>query len=46
LVARIITLTDLASPNHVLKGLPNFYTLKHAFDQGQGVFYSQVVGLM
>jgi hypothetical protein len=46
LVARVITLTGLASPNYVLLGLPNYYTLKYVFDQGQAVFYSQVVGLM
>jgi hypothetical protein len=43
---RIITLTNLASHNYVLEGLPKFHTLEHTFDQGQGVIYSQVVGLM
>jgi hypothetical protein len=42
----IIMLTDLTSPNYVSKGLPNSYNLKHVFDERQGVFYSQVIGLM
>jgi hypothetical protein len=40
LVARIIT------PNCVLEGLPDYYTLKDAFDQRQVAFYSQVTVLM